>query len=485
MKQPYMEMVINQTSSRRGMAMRSVGEKVPSPLVSIQFTDSESAIQTKFVVTLHISGSLNKGYHIGSFEMMLYEFAQMNGGSVLPGYIEIGWADSDGDFELDASGNKRTMTVQGEFIQFKAAVKSSYMEYVLTGVGNLTASGNNKGLAFPAVCGNYKPSDVLEAALNYVQANNAFDYDIDHDDEVVPIYREAAVTSLTSFVYGDGNRQGIIQQSYCEGSRSTAYRLPGNLTSGDLLQAGYSSSMIRSMMGAPICASQRSASSYSFSIVEPTFHNRGVIRYKNNTNLANYTDKGVLLYGTENANILSITATYDGIIQQLYGSGATVQTGLALGLDGSVLTTTSNRTNSYAACAPAMFSAGNVLNNLNAISTQFNTDIQVTTVGNPVLYKVADKVRLIVYSRGTLNPITGQYRIQKVTHLVTGTAYTTTLTLKRLDPITANNVVSAIAGSGESNPKVNGNSVSALSGSKPDFGKPYQDIMNVLRRGLV
>lgn len=484
MRQPYMEMIINETSSRKGIALRGVGNKVPSPLVSIQFIDTESAIQTSFKVTLHISGNQNKSYHVGSLEMLLYEFAKMNGDSIIPCYIAMGWT-KDGELETDADGQLQVLEVQGQFIEFTAAVKNSYMEYVITGVGTLTSNGNNKGIAFPAINGNYKPSDCLEAALNYIQADSAFDYDIDHDDEVVPIYRPAQVTSLTSFVYGDGERQGLIQQSYCDGSRSSAYRLPGRLTSGDLRRAGYSNSQIKQMLGETMCNSQRSASSYSFSIVEPTFHRRGVIRYKNNTNLANYVNKEILLYGAQNTNILSLTATYNGITQQLYGSGATVQTGLALGLDGSVLTNDSNRTNSYSASAPSMYSAGNVLNNLNAISTQFNTEIQVTIVGSPKLYKVGNSVRLVVYTRGTLNPITGTYQIMKVSHLITGTSYTTTLNLKRLDPITANNTVAAIAGTGSGTPKINGSSISALPGGKPYFGKPYQNIMNILRRGLL
>lgn len=477
MKQPYMEMIINETADRRGIAMRGVGNPVPSPLVSIQLINAESGLQTQFNVTLHISADDRKKVHIGSFEMMLYEFAQMNGGSNLPCYIELGWVYD--------TGEKNTLSIQGMFMQFSAAVKNSFMEYVLTGVGNFTEVGNNKGIAFPAINGNYRVSDVVEAALDYIQANSAFDYDIDHDDEVVPIVRPAMVTSLTSFIYGDGDRAGLIQQAYCEGSRSSAYRLPGRLSSGDYLNAGYSGSDIMGKIGEPICNSQRSASAYTFSITDPTFHKRGLIRFKNNSNLANYINSEVLLYGAENTNILTITATYNGITQQLFGSGAIVQTGMALGLDGSVLTTSSNRTNSYAASAPAMYAAGNVLNNQNAISTQFNTNIQVSIVGNPKIYRVADAVRLIVYSRGTLNPITGVYRIMKVSHNVTGTSYTTMLTLQRLDAITANNAVTTVVGEGAGTPKINGKSVSSLHGGKPDFGQPYQNIMNLLRRGLL
>lgn len=486
MRQPYMEMIINdtQSSGKKGIALRSLGEKVPSPLVSIQFTDAENALQSNFTVTLHISGNQNKGYHVGTFEMLLYAFAQMQGGSILPCYIELGWAEDEG-IAVDDDGRQQLLSIQGQFIKFKSTVKNSYMEYVLTGVGNFTATGNNKGLYFPAVKGNYRPSDTIEDALNFIQAYTAFDYDIDHDDEVVPMYLPAAITSLYSYVYGDSTRAGIIQQAYCAGSRSTAYRLPGRLSSGMYSTIGLSHSQIRGLLGAPVAVTQRSASSYSFSITEPTFHKRGVIRFKNNTNLANYANKEILLYGAQNANVLSLTASYDGYTQQLYGSGASVQTGVGIDIDGNLLTTESNRSNSYSASAPSMYAAGNVINNLNAISTQFNTDIQATIVGNPKLYKIAEKVRLVVFSRGTLNPITGQYRVVKVTHTVTGTSYQTVLGLKRLDPITANNVVSSIAGDGDGTPNINGSTTAALHSGKPRYAVPYQSVMNLLRRGVL
>ena len=218
--------------------------------------------------------------------------------------------------------------------------------------------------------------------------------------------------------------------------------------------------------------------------MDPTFHERGIIRYKNNVNLANYVGVDALIWGGLETNILAITATYDGVTQQLLGTGSMVQTGLGIALDGTQMTSSASRQNSYAATAASMFSAGNVINNLNALSTQFNTNITVTIVGKPKVFQVAEAVRVLVYTGGTLNPITGVYRIMKVTHHVTGTAYTTDLTLKRLDLITANNTVAAI--SGYTNPvTVNNEKAAACSYSRPYFGEPFQSIMNIMRRGKV
>lgn len=470
MSAPYMQLIIQDT------ALRSPGFKVPSPLVSISLENAESGLQTNFTAVIHVYGDARNKIHVGSFEMMLYEFAQMQGDSVLPCYIEIGWADAD---KIVSS-----LKIQGLFVQFKAAVKSNYMEYTLQGIGNFTNAGNIRGIALPAVRGRYRPSDVLEAALDFIKADEVFDYDIDHDDEVVPMNRPASVTSLGEFVLGSGEQTGLIQQSYSEGSKSSAYRLPGKLSSGDYRKCGYTNEEITRMMGPPVSQTQRSASAYTFSIVDPTFHERGVIRYKNNVNLANYVSSDTLIWGGLYTNILSITATYDGVTQQLLGSGISVQTGMAVSLNGDTYMSTANRQNSYASTAESMFAAGNVINNLNAISTQFNTDIQVTIVGQPKVFQIAEAIRVLVYSGGTLNPVTGVYRIMKVRHNVTGTAYTTTLNLKRLDLITANDTAASIAG--YTNPiTVNGQKAATTQGTKPYFGEPFQRIMNLMRRGNV
>lgn len=467
-KQPYMQFII------QNIALRSLGFKTPSPLVGISLTNSESGIQTNFKVTVHVLGDQRKKAHIGAFEMMLYEFAQMRGDSTTPCYLELGWADETGILD--------SLTIQGIFIQFTSTVHTGYTEYVLEGIGNFTNTATIRGIAIPAIRGNFRPSDVAEAVLDYVHADDVFDYDIDHDDEVVPISKASCVTSLGEYINGSSTQQGLIQQSYCEGSRSCAYGLPKNRATGTYLKAGYTKSEIHNLMGAPVAQTQRSASSYTFSITEPTFHTRGVIRYKNNVNLANYVSNEVLMWGGLYTNILTISATYQGVTQTLLGSGATVQTGMGITLKGESLTTEANRQNSYSATLSSMYAAGNVLNNLNAISTQFNTNIQITIVGKPKVFQVADAVRVVVYTGGTLNPITGVYRIIKVAHNINGTSYTTTLTVQRLDLITANDTASSMAGYTNTSRIDNVQAASSVQ-NKLDLGQPFQHIINILKRG--
>ena len=468
-KQPYMQFVI------QNIALRSLGYKNPSPLVGIRLENSESGIQTNFSVTVQIPGDQRNKVHVGTFEMMLYEFAQMRGDSTTPCYIELGWADETGILE--------SLSIQGIFIQFSSTVNKGYNEYVLKGIGNFTNTATIRGIAVPAIRGNYRPSDVVEAVLNYVNANEVFDYDIDHDDEIVPIQKASCVTSLGEYINGSSEQRGLIQQSYCEGSKSCAYGLPGNKSTSFYRKAGYTNREIHELMGAPVAQTQRSASSYTFSITEPTFHTKGIIRYKNNVNLTNYVSDQTLIWGGLYTNILNITATYQGITQTLLGSGATVQTGMGITLKGESLVTSDNRQNSYCSSIESMYAAGNVLNNLNAISTQFNTNVQITIVGNPQVYRVADAVRVIVYTGGTLNPITGVYRIIKVAHDINGTGYTTTLTVQRLDLITANDTAASMAGYTSTSRVNNQQTASSKQLKKLNLGEPFQHITNILKRG--
>lgn len=480
-KQPYMQMVIN------NVALRSVGYKVPSPLVAIKLENAESGVYTAFTATLHVLGDAHKQAHVGSFEMMLYEFAQMQGGSVLPCYIEIGWCDDSEGIATDTEGAKQLLSIQGQFVSFTASVKTGYMEYVLTGNGNMTTTATVRGIAIPAVNGNYRPSNVVEAVLNYINADELFDYDIDHDDEIVHIHKPSCITSLGEYINGNSDSKngsrGLIQESYSEGSKSAAYGLPFNRSIDYYRRAGYTNKEIRELMQAPVSQTQRSTSSYSFSVTEPTFHRKGVIRYKNNVNLANYVSPDTLIWGGLHTNILDISATYNGVTQSLLGSGSLVQTGMAMTLQGDTLVSTNNRQNSYSATLNSMYSAGNALNNLNAVATQFNTNLTVTIVGTPKTYSVNDSVKIIVYTGGTLNPITGIYQILKVTHNINGTSYQTTLTVVRLNLTSANNTVANVSGYTRTT-KINGTqSASQQASGKLSLGQPFQHIANILKRG--
>ena len=88
----------------------------------------------------------------------------------------------------------------------------------------------------------------------------------------------------------------------------------------------------------------------------------------------------------------------------------------------------------------------------------------------------------MVYTGGTLNPITGVYRIIKVAHNINGTSYTTTLTVQRLDLITANDTATSMAGYTNTSRIDNVQAASSVQ-NKLDLGQPFQHIINILKRG--
>lgn len=87
-----------------------------------------------------------------------------------------------------------------------------------------------------------------------------------------------------------------------------------------------------------------------------------------------------------------------------------------------------------------------------------------------------------MYTGGTLNPITGVYRIIKVAHNINGTSYTTTLTVQRLDLITANNTATSIAGY-TTTTRLNNVQKATIPQQKLQLGQPFQHIINILKRG--
>ena len=94
-----------------------------------------------------------------------------------------------------------------------------------------------------------------------------------------------------------------------------------------------------------------------------------------------------------------------------------------------------------------------------------------------------DSVKIVVYTGGTLNPITGIYQILKVSHNINGTSYKTTLTVVRLNLTSANNTVANVSGYTRTTKK-NGIQSAAQQADGPLYlGQPFQHLANILKRG--
>ena len=94
------------------------------------------------------------------------------------------------------------------------------------------------------------------------------------------------------------------------------------------------------------------------------------------------------------------------------------------------------------ATLPDVFQTANIINDVNAIASQFSGDFSVTIPGNLTKYEIAQPISLLIMSGNTLSPATGVYSIMSVSHNISD-RFTTSLKLQRLTLGTANQVASA------------------------------------------
>ena len=195
----------------------------------------------------------------------------------------------------------------------------------------------------------------------------------------------------------------------------------------------------------PQCAS------FSYWVDEPTMTRPGIIHYKSNANIMSSQNNDVLEYGTENANVLSISGSYDGVAYNMSDMNFR-QVGFAVDGSGNTITQDAQVVNSWSSSLSDVFQSASIINDVNALASQFSGDFTVQIPGSVKSYTVAQPVSLIVYSGGTLSPITGIYNIVSVTHNVSN-LFVTTLKLQRLVISNANQTAAAqgIFVSGSSN----------------------------------
>ena len=117
---------------------------------------------------------------------------------------------------------------------------------------------------------------------------------------------------------------------------------------------------------------------------------------------------------------------------------------LPLPVDGSgnTITQGSQVVNSWSSSVADVFQTSNIINDINALSTQFSADFTVQIPGSVSQFSVAQPVSLLVLSGGTVSPISGIYNIISVSHTISNT-FVTTLKLQRLTMSSANEVAQA------------------------------------------
>lgn len=462
-----------------GVSLTDYGLEIPSPFCSLELTNAQITSFTSWTLQVIVGGDDSKRSNVAAFEALIYSAAQDANkypkSSNIPVSFMFGWLKDDGSIG-------ENVAYQGYTLKFNTSTEGLFIRYTITGYASLGVQFALPVYNIPALSGFVKPSAVVEGICKALKLNSYYDLDIDHNDAPTMINHGPMTTSLNAYVRGNysteddyHNFPGLqsLTKSY-NYSRDAAGLIAGsgNLSTllNNLIGTPVSNYLKRSIVdGAPQC------SSFSFWVDEPTMTKRGVIHFKSNAGLLSTLTNDVLQYGTANTNILSISGSYNGIAYNMtdinYGS-----VGFAVDGSGNTIVEDNRVVNSWSATLADVFQSANIVNNVNALASQFSGDFTVTLAGKVNQYAICQPVSLLVLSGNTISPISGIYSVISVTHNISN-SFTTTLKIQRLQMSSANDVATSqgisVSGSSDYNAYSYTKTKNILSTGKVDFGTLY------------
>ena len=400
---------------------------------------------TSWELKVVVGGDSDNRINIASFEALLYSAAQSansySNSSGIPVSFMFGWCKEDGSIDSYTS-------YQGFTLNFKVSTTGLYMIYTLSGYAALAIQSSMPVLKIPAISGIVQPSAVVEALAKSTKATNYYELDIDHNDAPTLISHSPLTTSFNQYVRGTFSGQdnydsfpGLLKLSKSYNNSRDAGGL--NHKANKLSQV-MNNSIITPVseylkMGptdsTPQCAS------FSYWVDEPTMTRPGVIHYKSNAGLSNFQMSDVLEYGTSHTNILSLNGSYSGVAYNMTDMKFS-SVGFVLDGSGNAIANPETIINSWSASLAHTYQTANIINDVNAIASQFSGDFTIEIVGDVKHYALAQPISLLVMSGGTISPITGIYNIITVSHKINN-SFITTLKVQRLVMSSANTVAAS------------------------------------------
>ena len=230
-----------------------------------------------------------------------------------------------------------------------------------------------------------------------------------------------------------------LSKSY-NGSRDSAGLIPGIRKLSQVINNA-TVSPISKFLKKSLTDATPQCSSFSYWVDEPTMTSPGTIHYKSNAGLTISQIRDVLQYGTTDTNILSISGSYNGVAYNMTNMNFS-SVGFMVDGSGNTVVQSEEVVNSWSHSMADVYQTVNIINDINAIASQFSADFTVTIVGSTRKYTIAQPVSLVIMSGNTLSPVSGIYNIISVSHSVADT-FITTLKLQRLVISSANQVASA------------------------------------------
>lgn len=437
---------------------------------------------TQWTLDCIVGGDDKRRINISAFEALLYTSAQnasnYSNSSGIPVSFLFGWLDDNGSVI-------ESLSYQGFTLTFKVSTSGRYMKYSITGYASLAIQTSLPVLRVPELSGIVQPSAVVEGLAIAVKATNYYDLDIDHCDQPTLVNHGAMTTSFNSYVRGTYSGKDDYETFPGLLKLSKSYNASRDSAGLDSYKVRKLSQAINNRKVSPLSNflktsftdTKLQSSSFSYWVDEPTMTSRGCIHYKSNAGLLGTYTKDTLEYGTANTNVLTLSGSYNGVAYNMTDMNYT-QVGFNVDGSGNTIIQDYQVVNSWSSTLADVFQSANIINDVNAIASQFSGDFTVTIPGSTKKYNIAQPISLLVMSGNTISPITGIYNIISVSHDISST-FVTTLKLQRLVMSSANQVAAQqgilIRGS-SSYPKLSyAKTKNIISTSKVDFGTIYPD----------
>lgn len=428
-----------------GMSLTDFGLIVPSPFCSLELTNSEITSVTSWTLTCTVGGDDKKKVNSAAFEALLYSAAQSsyqyNNASGIPVSFAFGWLSPSGDID-------EYVAYQGFTLTFKVNQSGRFLVYSVTGYASLMTSFSAPVLQVPAVCGWCQPSAMFVGFAKATKVTNYYDLDVDRNDAVTYVQHGGMTTSFFNYVNGSYSNEdnyetfpGLVKlsRSYnlsreaaglvdgCASLRSITDNVPARDV-GQYLKPSWTDSAVQ-------------ATTFAFWVDEPTATQRGCLHYKSYATLRSRLAADALQFGTADTNVISISGSYNGVAYNMTNMRFA---DIGFNLDGSGQSIVNDATvvNSWSANAGDVYQTASIINDVNAIASQFSGEFTVDIPGSVKTYRIAQAVPLIVMSGNTLSPITGMYNIVSVAHKISNT-FVTSLKLQRFTMSSANAVAAS------------------------------------------
>lgn len=474
-KQPFCNVMI------AGVSLTEFGLKIPSPFCSLELTNSEISSFTNWTLNVIVGGDASKGVNVAAFESLLYSSAQAassyKNSSGIPVSFMFGWLNDGGSVADHVS-------YQGYTLKFEVSTQGIFMNYKITGFASLALQSSMPVIRIPEVCGIVQPSAVVVGLAKAIKADSYYNLDVDHNDAPTLVSHGALTTSFKSYVRGSYSGRddydtfpGLLKLSKSYNASRDSAGLSRKVKKLSQVLNNVDVTPVSSFLKQSFTDNTPQCSSFSFWVDEPTMTQPGVIHYKSNSNLTTGHNTDTLEYGTSKTNILSISGSYNGVAYNMSNMNFS-SVGFTVDGSGNTIVQDAEVVNSWSASLLDVFQTVNIINDINALASQFSGDFTITVPGSTKQYTIAQPISLIVMSGNTLSPVSGVYNIISVSHTISNT-FVTTLKVQRLVMSSANQVASAqnITQSNSSGytSSTYTKTSNILSTGKVDFGNLYPD----------